>query len=142
MIFAILSSLLFFSACSEKNKVTKTPDGEDISEESLGSMYGFTSFAVTIDTKDMKHALLATYDEKRENTEATYENKIEDTYVYGNKALKKLDPIFKELSLEPDMDEGEMIKKASEAFEIIDYKSLALKIKFKGHDKKEIKMSK
>ena len=40
------------------------------------------------------------------------------------------------------MDDEDMIKKASETFEISDYKSMKLKVKFKGHDKKELMMTK
>jgi hypothetical protein len=145
LIMAMISSLLLFSACSNKNIVTTTPSETDTSEESeksLGEAYGFTSFDLAIDTKDMKNALIATYDEKRDKTEAVYENKIEDLYLHGNKAMDKLDTIFNEMSLEPDMDAEDLIKKASEAFEIIDYKSLKLTIKFKGHDTKELMMTK
>ena len=61
-------------------------------------------------------------------------NKIEDSYLYGNKAMEKLDTIFNDLSLEADIDAEDMIKKVSEAFEImIHYKTLKLKVKFKGH---------
>ncbi len=67
---------------------------------------------------------------------------MEDPTLHGDKAMEKLDTIFEELSLEPDMDDEDIIKQASEAFEVIDYTTLKLKVKFKGHDKKELMMSK
>jgi hypothetical protein len=142
LMMAILSTIVLIGACSEKNKVTKTPEGEEISTESPGTVYGFTLFDLAIDTKDMRHALVANYSEKKDKTEALYENKTEDLYLYGNKALEKLDPIFKELDLDPEMDDVDIIKKASEAFELIDYTSLKIKVKFKGRDIKELQMSK
>lgn len=139
---AMISSIVLIVGCGNKNLVTKSETEADTPKEPLGDTYGFTFFDLTIDTKEMKEALIVNYDEKRDKTEATYENKIEDSYLHGNKAMEKLDTIFNELSLESDMDDEDMIKKASEAFEVIDYKTLKLKVKFKGHDKKELMMSK
>lgn len=134
----MIVSLLLVSACSNKNIVKDAVD----SEEPLGSKYGFTSFELIADTKEMKEALQANYDEKRDKKEAVYKNTMEEDFLHGDQAMEKLEPIFEELSFDPDMDDEDMIKKASKAFEIIDYKSLSLKIKFKGHDKKELKMTK
>jgi hypothetical protein len=135
---AIISFIVVITGCSNKNLVTESAK----SKEPLGEKYGFTSFDVTIDTKEMKEAVIANYVEKRDKTEANYENQMEDLYLHGNKAMKKLDTIFEELSLNPDMDDEDIIKKTSEAFEVIDYKTLKLKVKFKGHDKKELTMTK
>lgn len=118
------------------------PSETETSKESLGSTYGFSFFSLIIDTKDMKEALNVNYEEKRDLTDAMYENKIDELYLYGNKAMKKLDTIFNDLSLEPDMDDEDLIKEVAKAFEISDYKMLELKIKFKGHDKKELMMTK
>lgn len=134
----IISSIVLIVGCSNKNLVTEP----DASKESLGEKYGFTSFDITIDTKELKEALIANYNEKRDKTEAIYKNQAEDLYLNGNKAMKKLDTLFEELSLDPDMDAEDIIKKASETFGIIDYKTLKLKVQFKGHDKKELMMTK
>lgn len=142
LLITIIFSIVLIVGCNNKNIVTKSETETDTSKEPLGDTYGFTSFDLSIDTKEMKQALIATYDEKSDKTEAVYENKIEDSYLHGNKAMDRLNTIFNELSLEPDMDDEDMIKKVSEAFEIIDYKTLQLKVKFKGHDKKELMMSK
>ena len=129
-IFALFTAMLVMSACTNHNLVTNPPS--ETAEESPGETYGFTQFNVAIDTKEMKQALTANYDEKRDKTEADYENKTED----------KLDKIFNDLSLEPDMDAEDMVKKASEAFEVIDYKTLKLTVKFKGYDTKKMMMTK
>ncbi|MCZ2259548.1 YusW family protein [Sporosarcina sp. G11-34] len=139
LLVLLMTSILFICACTNKNIVKEEPKEAD---ESPGSTYGFTSFGLEIDTQEMKQALKANYDEKPDKTEAIYENKTEDLYLHGDKAMEKLEPIFEELALNPDMDDEDMIKKASETFEIIDYKTLKLKVKFKGHDIKELTMTK
>ena len=140
LIITLISSLLLISACSDKNIVkNKSPETET---ESLGEEYGFTSFDVAIDTKEMKEALIANYEEKPDKTEAMYENKMEDAYLHGDQAMDKLDTIFNELELAPDTDDEDLIKLTAEAFEVIDYKTLKLTIKFKGHDTKKLMMTK
>ena len=135
---AIIFALILIIGCSNKNLVTESVSPK----EPLGETYGFTAFDVAIDTKEIKQAVIANYDEKRDKTEATYENQMEDLYLHGNKAMEKLNIIFEELSLEPDMDDEDIIKQASEAFDVIDYKTLKLTVKFKGRDKKVLMMSK
>ena len=137
----VLFSLLLIIGCSNRNLVTNT-ETEDEEKEDLGSEYGFTSFNLSVDTTEMKEALISEYDEKIDKTEAVYESKIDNLYLHGDKAMEKLDKIFKELSLDPEMDDEDMIKETSKAFEVIDYKVMKLKVQFKGHDTKELMMSK
>ncbi|NYF25418.1 YusW family protein [Sporosarcina sp. JAI121] len=142
LLIALIASLVLIIGCSNRNLVTKAETETDTTKESIGDAYGFTLFDLTIDTKEMKDALVVNYNEKSDKTEAIYENKMEDSYLHGNKAMDKLEKIFNELSLEADMDAEDMIKKASESFEVIDYTTLKLKVKFKGHDIKELMMTK
>lgn len=142
LLLALISSLVLNIGCSNKNLVTKAENETDIPKESIGEEYGFTMFNLTIDTKEMKEAIVANFDEKSDATEAVYENKMENSYLHGNKAMDKLDTIFNDLSFEADMDAEDMVKKASEAFEVIDYTTLKLKVKFIGHDTKELMMTK
>lgn len=141
MIFLLtLASLLLF-ACTNRNLVTKEVD-EDEKAESLGEEYGFTMFNVSFDTTEMKEALIGNFDEKADKTEAVYENKINDIYLHGDQAMEKLDKIFKELELDAEMDDEDMIKETAKAFEVLDYKTMKLKVAFKGRDTKELMMSK
>lgn len=119
--------------CYEKN---------DEDPEEIGEAYGFTMFNVSFDTTEMKEALVSRYDEKIDKTEAVYENKIDAVFLHGDEAMEKLDGIFKELELDPEMDDEDMIKETSKAFEVIDYKSMKLKVTFKGRDTKELMMTK
>jgi len=138
----IITTVLIMGACSNQNIVTKDYEEEESSTESLGSKYGFTIFNLVADTKEMKGMLIVNYEEKRDKTEAEYENKGEDLYFHGDEAMEKLESIFGELEFEPEMAEEDLIKKASETFEVMDYTTIKLTIKFKGHDTKELMMSK
>lgn len=138
IVLLLCVSVLLF-ACTNRSLVTKKEDEE---EKLIGEEYGFTMFNVSFDTTEMKEALVSMYDEKTDKTEAVYESKIEDIYLHGDKAMDKLGPIFKELALDPEMDDEDMIKETSKAFEVIDYKTMKLKIRFKGHDTKDLLMSK
>ena len=137
-----ISTMLIIGACSNQNIVTKDSDEEDTSTESLGSIYGFSQFNLSVDTKEMKGMLIVDYEEKRDKTEAVYENKVEDLYLHGDDAMEKLESIFEELEFEPDMPEEDLIKITAETFEVKDYEKLKLTIKFIGHDTKELMMTK
>ncbi|MEK5037625.1 YusW family protein [Sporosarcina sp. FSL K6-3457] len=140
LIIILLACLFVISACSDKN-IVKDKHEED-EKPSLGEQYGFTSFDIAIDTKDKKEAVIANYEEKPDKTEAMYENKMEDAYLHGDQAMDKLDGIFQEMELDPDTDDEDLIKQTAEAFEVLDYKTLKLKVTFKGHDTKELMMTK
>ena len=77
-VMAVIASLFIFSACGNQNLVTDLPADTETTKDSVGETYGFTVFNVAIDTKEMKQALVASYDEKIDKTEASYENKIEN----------------------------------------------------------------
>lgn len=140
MAFLLLFASLLLIGCTNRSIVTEKT--EDVNAKELGETYGFTMFNVTFDTTEMKGALVSSYDEKVDKTEAVYENKINDIYLHGNKAMEKLDEIFNELELNPEMDDEDIIKETSKAFEVIDYRTMKLKVTFKGHDTKELMMSK
>ena len=142
LIIVVLFSMLIIGACSNQNIVTKKSDEEDKSTESLGSTYGFIVLNVVADTKEMKDMLTINYEEKRDKTEAVYENKVEDLYLHGDKAMEKLETYFEELEFEPDMADEDLIKNAAEVFEVMGYQSLKVTIKFKGHDTKKLMMTK
>ncbi|WP_438318255.1 YusW family protein [Sporosarcina sp. FA9] len=141
-VFLLMITVLLCSACGNKNKVTVFPDGMKEKDNEPGEVYGFTEFNMTIDTKEMKDAIIVEFKEGHDKTEAVYENKIENIYLYGNKALEKLGSLFEALDFDPTMEDLDMIKKASDVFEINDYTSLKLDIKFKGYDKKQLKFMK
>lgn len=139
LIFLLLFACLFVIGCSNKNIVT---DSEDKEQKEIGQAYGFTKFNVSFDTKEMQEALVSKYEEKTDKTEATYENKIDGVFLHGDEAMEKLDDLFTELSLNPEMDDEDLVKETSKAFEVIDYTTLKVTVKFKGHDTKELMMTK
>ena len=140
LIIVVLACQFIISACSDKHIVNDKPDDDE--KQSLGEQYGFTSFDIAIDTKDKKEAVIANYEEKTDKIEAMYENKMEDAYLHGDQAMEKLDGIFQEMELDSDTDDEDLIKQTAEAFGVMDYKTLKLTVTFKGHDAKELMMSK
>lgn len=137
-VLLLFASILLF-ACENRNIVSKKDDEKS---DSIGETYGFTMFNVSFDTMEMKEALISRYDEKVDKTEAVYENKVDAVFLHGDKAMEKLDEIFKALELDPEMDDEDMIKETAKAFEVLDYKSMKLKVTFKGRDTKELMMTK
>lgn len=132
-------AIVLLVACTNRSIVTKKNDEDP---EEIGEAYGFTMFNVSFDTTEMKEALVSRYDEKIDKTEAVYENKIDAVFLHGDKAMEKLDEIFKALELDSEMDDEDMIKETAKAFEVLDYRSLKLKVTFKGRDTKELMMTK
>ncbi|MFD1928073.1 YusW family protein [Sporosarcina siberiensis] len=141
-ILLLMITLLICGACGNKNKVTKFPDGTKEKDNEPGEVYGYSEYNMTIDIKELKEAIIVEFKEGQNKTEALYENKIDNIYLHGNKALEKIGPLFENLDFDPTMDDLDMIKKASDVFEINDYTSLKLDIKFKGYDKKQLKFMK
>ncbi len=129
------------TACDTKSTVTKMP-ATITSKEKLAEHYGFSLFNLSIDTEELKQAIVVKFETKSDYTIAKYENSINDEILNGNKAMKKLDELFNSLSLEADMDAEDMIKEVSKAVEITDYKNLQFGIQFKGYDKKEMMLTK
>ena len=111
--------------------------GTNTANETMGIKYGFISFKLDVDTADLTDAIEADYDEDRTETEAKYDNKIENLNLRGDEAMNKLDAIFKDLSLTHDMTEEEAIKKVSDAFGIKDYTTIELEIKYNGIRRKK-----
>lgn len=138
----LITTLLLCSACGNKNKVTVFPDGMKEKDNEPGEVYGYTEYNMTVDIKELKEAIIVEFKEGQNITEALYKNKIDNIYVHGNEALEKIGPLFESLDFDPTMEDLDMIKKASEVFEINDYTSLKLDIKFKGYDKKQLKFMK
>lgn len=132
-------AIVLLVACTNRSIVTKKNDEDP---EEIGEAYGFTMFNVSFDTTEMKEALVSRYDEKIDKTEAVYENKIDAVFLHGDKAMEKLDEIFKALELDSEMDDEDIIKETAKAFEVLDYRSLKLKVTFKGRDTKELMMTK
>lgn len=139
MVILLLLIVVLLVACTNRSLVKKKDEEET---GAVGEKYGFTMLHVSFDTSEMKEALVSRYDEKVDKTEAVYENNIDAVFLHGDKAMEKLDQIFTDLELDPEMDDEDMIKEASKAFEVMDYKSLKLEVTFKGHDTKQLMMKK
>lgn len=137
MIYIIFACcFIIVSGCSNQNLVPKTEASNVV------DTYGITTFSVTIDTKENKEALSASFTEKKERSEAEYSNKKQEVALHGKKALQKITEAFDKMEPDPEAEETELIKSAAEAFGFKDYQMIRLEITFKGYDSKEIMFSK
>lgn len=132
----LVQLLLIASACSDQNIVPKEKASEVV------ETYGIKTFTVTIETKEQKEALKASFTEKKDRSEAEYLNKKDEVSLHGEKALKKIMAAFEKLDPDPEAEETELITKTAEAFDFKDYKMIRLEVTFKGYDAKEIMFSK
>lgn len=136
MILGILCVMLV--ACTNRQIVTT----ENVEPEALGEKYGFTMLQVSLDTKSMKDALVSRYEETSDAVEASYEHKIDGVYLHGNDAMKKLEEIFGELDIDPEMEDTDLLKAVSEAFGVKDYTRLKVQVTFRGYETKELMLMK
>lgn len=127
---------MMVSGCSNQNIIPKAEASNVV------DTYGITRFTVTIETKEEKEALKASFTEKKERSEAEYLNKKQEVALHGKKALKKITQAFEKMEPDPEAEETELIKKVAEAFGFKDYKMIRVEITFKGYDSKEIMFSK
>ncbi|WP_342542293.1 YusW family protein [Paenisporosarcina sp. FSL H8-0542] len=133
----LLTTALLLSACGEKEEVKNGPTGEQAESE-----FGFRSFDLNIDTADQKDAIDVSFDVDVSETEAEYLNKLESLNLSGDKAYKKLEPLFKELALTKDMSKEEVIEKVAKAFGVEEYKEFDLEVEFSDGDDQEFKDNK
>lgn len=133
----LLTTALLLSACGEKEEVKDGPTGDQAESE-----FGFRSFDLDIDTADQKDAIDVSFDVDVSETEAEYLNKLESLNLSGDKAYKKLEPLFKELALTKDMSKEEVIEKVAKAFGVEEYKEFDLEVEFSDGDDQEFKDNK
>ena len=86
----LLSTALVLGACGDKEQVSDTPDSKQAQSE-----FGFQAFDLDIDTADQQDAIDASFDIDVSETEAEYENKLENKKLNGDEAYAELEPIFK-----------------------------------------------
>lgn len=132
----LVCCFIIVSGCSSQSIITKTEASNVV------DTYGITKFTVTIGTKEEKKALIASFMEKKDRSEAEFKNKKENVTLHGKKALEKIEEAFEKMSPDPEAEETELIKKTAEAFGFKDYHMIRVEITFKGHDSKEIMFSK
>lgn len=134
----VLISILLLVGCTNRQIVKNLK----VDEMELGERYGFTMLQVSFDTAAIKEAVVSRYDEKTEQIEATYKNRVDHVFLEGDQAMEKLDSIFEEMEIDAKMDDEDLIKEVAKAFQMAEYKVLKLKVKFKGYETKELMLTK
>lgn len=128
----LLSTAFMLGACGDKEQVSDAPDSSEAQSE-----FGFQAFDLDIDTADQQDAVDASFDIDVSETEAEYENKLENKKLTGDEAYAELEPIFKELALTKDMSKEEVIEKVTGAFGVEDYTEFELELEFADGDTQE-----
>lgn len=128
----LLSTAFMLGACGDKEQVSDAPDSSEAQSE-----FGFQAFDLDIDTADQQDAIDASFDIDVSETEAEYENKLENKKLTGDEAYAELEPIFKELALTKDMSKEEVIEKVTGAFGVEDYTEFELELEFADGDTQE-----
>lgn len=134
----VATIVLLLIGCSNRSIVTDKEVQTAVKE----SNYPFTSLSLIIDTDRMANALTIQFDEGTKQLEARYENKEEEIFLHGNKAMKKIEELFTNWEIDPEMREEDLVKAAADAVEMKEYKVLKLTIEFKGYNPKKITFSK
>ncbi len=110
---------------------------EPLTKETVESEFGFVSFDLDIDTAETRDAVEASFDMDAKETEAEYVNRIESKELYGDDAYNYLKPIFKNLNLQKNMEQEEVIKKVLKEFNVSDYVEFELDIEYEDGSETE-----
>ncbi len=139
-----LVSTLLLSGCRDSKEDTQEiPEGmasdpkQDATVEQPANVeeqikdLPYNKFKLAIYTKENKDAtVLAEFDKKDSETEATYRNDYASTDLKGDPAFALLQPILIELQLNQEMSEEEVIQHVMNTFGAEDYSSFELEIDY------------
>lgn len=111
----------------DKDTVTKNADTD----------YGFNSLSIEADVEGDNDAIDISYDRDNDGTEAEYRYKGEQKQ--GDDAMTELDAKFKNLKIDADTSEKEVISEVERVFAIQDASRLEVEIEFSDGTEKEYK---
>lgn len=111
----------------DKDTVTKNADTD----------YGFNSLSIEADVEGDNDAIDISYDRDNDGTEAEYRYKGEQKQ--GDDAMAELDAKFKNLKIDADTSENEVISEVERVFAIQDASRLEVEIEFSDGTEKEYK---
>ncbi len=109
----------------DKDTVTKNADTD----------YGFNSLSIEADVEGDNDAIDISYDRDNDGTEAEYRYKGEQKQ--GDDAMAELDAKFKNLKIDADTSEKEVISEVERVFAIQDASRLEVEIEFSDGTEKE-----
>lgn len=137
----MFSGILLLSGCGKsgndadtdktgkEDNVVINKENEEGGSIERGQGYGFTQFDLSIDV-DGKDAIEADYDVDKEETEAEFENKLNNVKLDDKEAIDELHLLFMDIRLTSETTDEEAIDNILQWFEIDTYSKFDLEVEF------------
>ncbi|HBQ76734.1 MAG TPA: hypothetical protein DD663_07775 [Exiguobacterium sp.] len=122
---------------TNSNTTDDTMQDKDTVTKNADTDYGFNSLSIEADVEGDNDAIDISYDRDNDGTEAEYRYKGEQKQ--GDDAMTELDAKFKNLKIDADTSEKEVISEVERVFAIQDASRLEVEIEFSDGTEKEYK---
>ncbi|WP_294741567.1 YusW family protein [uncultured Exiguobacterium sp.] len=122
---------------TNSNTTDDTMKDKDTVTKNAETDYGFTSLSIEADVDGDQDAIDISYDREKNGTEAEYQYKGENKR--GDAAMTELDAKFKNLKVDADTSEKEVIAEVERVFAIQNASRLEVEIDFSDGTEKEYK---
>jgi len=122
---------------TNSNTTDNTMKDKDAVTKNADTDYGFTSLSIEADVNGDMDAIDISYDRENDGTEAEYQYKDENKR--GDAAMTELDAKFKNLKVDADTSEKDVIAEVERVFAIHDASRLEVEIDFSDGTEKEYK---
>ncbi|WP_251137627.1 YusW family protein [Exiguobacterium sp. s168] len=122
---------------TNSNTTDDTMQDKDTVTKNADTDYGFNSLSIEADVEGDNDALDISYDRDNDGTEAEYRYKGEQKQ--GDDAMAELDAKFKNLKIDVDTSDNEVIGEVERVFAIQDASRLEVEIEFSDGTEKEYK---
>jgi len=148
---SMLILTLLFSACAQDDQVENPPNSDEGDQtnsqtenespsnqnDDETSPYIFVEFDLDADFDGIDDTVEAEFEFDKNDIEASYENKVEDTHLLGDEALDYLDPIFSSFTFDENTSEREVLDIVIEAFNLPNDAVIDLEIEFKNGEERQ-----
>ncbi|WP_262415823.1 YusW family protein [Exiguobacterium acetylicum] len=122
---------------TNSNTTDDTMQDKDTVTKNADTDYGFNSLSIEADVEGDNDAIDISYDRDNDGTEAEYRYK--GGQKQGDDAMAELDAKFKNLKIDADTSEKEVISEVERVFAIQDASRLEVEIEFSDGTEKEYK---
>jgi len=122
---------------TNSNTTDDTMQDKDTVTKNADTDYGFNSLSIEADVEGDNDALDISYDRDNDGTEAEYRYKGEQKQ--GDDAMAELDAKFKNLKIDVDTSDNEVIGEVERVFAVQDASRLEVEIEFSDGTEKEYK---
>ena len=122
---------------TNSNTTDDTMQDKDTVTKNADTDYGFNSLSIEADVEGDNDAIDISYDRDNDGTEAEYRFKGEQKQ--GDDAMAELDAKFKNLKIDADTSENEVISEVERVFAVQDASRLEVEIEFSDGTEKEYK---